>query len=139
MVNIKKKTSTEINSGQIFDKIAGLIEQARKKVATTINSEMVLLYWNIGKTIKEEIIKSDRAEYGKQIVNALSSQLTQRYGKGFSEKSLWHIVKFYETYPILSAMQRELQGLSWTHIKSIIYLDDELKRKFYATLCLKEN
>jgi len=123
----------------LFDKISDLIEQARKRVATTINQEMVLLYWNIGKTIKEEIIKSDRAEYGKQIVNALSTQLTERYGKGFAKQSLWHMVKFYETYPILSAVQRELQGLSWTHIKSILYLNDELKRKFYATLCQKEH
>ena len=57
----------------LFDKISGLIEQARRKVATTINQEMVLLYWNIGKTVKEEIIKSDRAEYGKKIVNSVSS------------------------------------------------------------------
>ena len=126
-------------SENIFDRISGLIEQARRRVATTINQEMVFLYWNIGKTVKEEIIKSDRAKYGKQIVHALSGELVQRYGKGFAEQSLWHMVKFYETYPILSALQRELQGLSWTHIKSIIYLNDSLKRKFYATLCQKEH
>ena len=99
-------------SNIIFDRIASLIEQARKNVATTINEEMVLLYWNIGKTIKEEIMESDRAAYGKQIVQSLSTQLTQRYGKGFAEQGLWHMVKFYDTYPILSAMRRELQGLS---------------------------
>lgn len=126
-------------SAQVFDKIAILIEQARQRVATTINQEIVILYWNIGKIIQEEIIKSKRAAYGKQIVNSLSSLLTQRYGKGFAEQSLWHMVKFYEIYPILSAVQRELQGLSWTHIKSITYLNDDLKRKFYATLCLKEH
>jgi len=126
-------------SNGLFDKISGLIEHARKRVATAINQEMVVLYWNIGKTIKKEIIKSDRAEYGKQIIHALSGELTQKYGKGFAEQSLWHMVKFYDTYPILSAVQRELQGLSWTHLKSIIYLNDDLKRKFYATLCLKEH
>ena len=55
-------------SRDIFEKIAGLIEQARRRVATTINEEMVLPYWNIGKIIKEEIIKSKRAEYGEKIV-----------------------------------------------------------------------
>ncbi|MGQ9608761.1 MAG: DUF1016 N-terminal domain-containing protein [bacterium] len=133
-----KRNEFEKTSEQAFNKIADLIERARRKVVTTINHEMVLLYWNIGKTIKEEIIKSNRAEYGKQIVHSLSGELTQKYGKGFAEQSLWHMVKFYETYPILSAVQRELQGLSWTHIKSIIYLNDDLKRKFYTTLCLKE-
>jgi len=62
MSNIEKREN-------LFDKISGLIEQARRKVATTINQEMVLLYWNIGKTIKEQIIKLDRAEYGKQILH----------------------------------------------------------------------
>ncbi len=128
----------EINSDQIFDKIAGLIEQARKKVATTINSEMVLLYWNIGKTIKEEIIKSDRAEYGKQVVNALSLQLSQRYVKGFSAQNLWYMIQFYETYPILHAMRGELDGLRWTHIRELLPIKDNLNRKFYATLCVKE-
>ncbi|HOW02537.1 MAG TPA: PDDEXK nuclease domain-containing protein [Caldisericia bacterium] len=135
----KSKELTEISSTQVFDKISELIEQARKRVAVTINQEMVVLYWNIGKTIKKEIIKSDRADYGKQIVQSLSEELSHNYGKGFSEQSLWHMVKFYETYPILSAVRRELQGLSWTHIKSIIYLNDDLKRKFYATLCQKEH
>jgi hypothetical protein len=75
-------------SNIIFDRIASLIEQARKNVATTINEEMVLLYWNIGKTIKEEIMKLKRAEYGEKIVQSLSAQLSQRYGRGFSAQNL---------------------------------------------------
>ncbi len=122
----------------VFDRIAGLIEQARRRVATAINQEMVMLYWNIGKTIKEEVIKSDRAEYGKQIVQSLSAQLTQKYGKGFSSQNLWYMVQLYEIYPILHAVRGELQGLSWTHIREILPIKDNLKRQFYATLCQKE-
>ncbi len=81
-----------VGSKDIFEKISVLIEQARRKVAITINEEMVLLYWNIGKTIKEEIIKSDRAEYGKQILQSLSGELTQKYGKGFSPQNLWYMI-----------------------------------------------
>ena len=100
----------------IFKEISGLIERARRKVAAAINEEMVVLYWNIGKTIKEEIMKSDRAEYGKQILQSLSGELTQRYGRGFSVQNLWHMVKFYETYPILSAVRREF-SVQTTHLK----------------------
>ena len=132
MNNIEKR-------GNLFDKISGLIEQARRKVATTINQEMVLLYWNIGKTIKDEIIKSDRAEYGKKIVNSVSSLLVSNYGKSFSARNLWFMVQFYETYPILHALRRELEGLSWTHIITLLPVKDELKREFYATICLKEH
>lgn len=127
-----------VKKENLLGRISTLIEQARKKVALTINEEMVILYWSIGKTIREEIIKSNRAEYGKQILQVLSGELTLKYGKGYSGQSLWHMVKFYETYPILSALRREFKGLSWTHIKTIIYLNDDLKRQFYATLCQKE-
>jgi len=80
-----KKNENDIN---LFEKITGLIEQAKKKVAVTINQEMVILYWNIGKIIKEEIMKSDRAEYGGQIVNELSSKLIPGFGRGFSPQNL---------------------------------------------------
>ena len=121
----------------LFDKISGLIEQARRKVATTINQEMVLLYWNIGKTIKEKIIKSDRAEYGKQTVNSVSSLLVSNYGKSFSTRNLWYMVQLYEIHPILHALRGEFEGLSWTHIRTLLPIKDELKREFYATLCFK--
>lgn len=126
-------------SNHLFNKVSGLIEGARRKVATAINQEMVLLYWNIGKTIKEEIMKSKRAEYGEKIVQSLTAQLTQRYGKGFSEKNLWYMVQLYETYPILHALRGESEGLSWTHIRTLLPIKDNLKRQFYATLCQKEH
>ena len=123
----------------LFDKISVLIEQARRKVAITINEEMVLLYWNIGKTIKEEIMKSKRAGYGEKIVQSLTAQLTQKYGKGFSSPNLWFMVKLYDTYPILYAVRRELKGLSWTHIRTLLFIKHKLKREFYAILCQKEH
>ena len=77
-----KKTG---ESRGLFDEISGLIEQARRKVAAAINGEMSV------------IMKSDRVEYGKQIIHSLRGELTQRYGRGFSVQNLWHIVEFYET------------------------------------------
>ncbi len=135
----KNKGLSKIDYGGVFDKVADLIEQARQRVAITINQEMVLLYWNIGKTIKEEIIKSDRAEYGKQIVHSLSGELTLRYGKGYSVQNLWYMIKLYETYPILQSLLGEFKGLSWTHIINLLPIKDDLKRKFYAILCEKEH
>ncbi len=129
---------SKIEKGRnIFGKIATLIEQARKKVAAAINQEMVILYWDIGKTIKEEIIKSNRAGYGKQILQSLSEELIQRYGKGFSTQNLWHMTKFYEIFPILSAVRREFKGLSAEKDKEIIELlflkNDRIKVAEYLT------
>ncbi len=115
-----------------------LIEQSRQNVASTVNAELTLLYWNIGKRINQEILKGNRAEYGKQIIATLSQHLITEYGKGWSEKQLRHCLRFAETFPdfeIVSAVRRQL---NWTHIKTIIYIDDELKRSFYIEICKLE-
>ncbi|MFH1824939.1 MAG: PDDEXK nuclease domain-containing protein [Candidatus Firestonebacteria bacterium] len=139
VVKSRKMTVRSRNQPGLFDKISGLIEQTRQRVATTINHEMVILYWNIGKTIKDEIMKSKRAEYGEKIVQSLTAQLTQKYGRGFSAQNLWYMVQLYETYPILQSLLGEFKGLSWTHIINILPIKDNLKRQFYAVLCQKEH
>ncbi|MFA5031909.1 MAG: PDDEXK nuclease domain-containing protein [bacterium] len=135
---MKNLNKIEKNKG-LFDKISGLIELAKRKIAVTINEEMVILYWNIGKNIREEIIKSDRAEYGKQIVQSLTAQLVPVYGRGFSKRNLWYMIQLYEAYPIFRALLGEFEGLGWTHIITILPIKDNLKRRFYATLCIKEH
>ncbi|MBM4347394.1 MAG: DUF1016 domain-containing protein, partial [Deltaproteobacteria bacterium] len=110
-------------------------EEARQDVARQVNSALVLLYWRVGKRIHQDILKEKRAEYGEQIVSAVSRELAVEFGQGFSEKNLWHMVRFVEAFPneeIVSALRRQL---SWTHFKQIIYLDDPLKRDFYAEMC----
>jgi predicted nuclease of restriction endonuclease-like (RecB) superfamily len=123
---------------RLLGDIRPLIEAAREQTARAVNSTMVGLYWHIGKRIREDLLREKRAGYGEQIVSALATRLTMEYGRGFSDKSLWHMVRFAEVFPdepIVSALRREL---SWTHFKEIIYLDDPLKREFYAELCRAE-
>jgi phosphoribosylformimino-5-aminoimidazole carboxamide ribonucleotide (ProFAR) isomerase len=64
--------------------------EARQRTAVAINTEITLLYWQIGHRINTEILQGQRAEYGKQIVVSLSKQLTQAYGKGWSERQLYY-------------------------------------------------
>ncbi|MDD5616018.1 MAG: PDDEXK nuclease domain-containing protein [Candidatus Methanoperedens sp.] len=127
-------SSTVINQ-QLLGDLKLLIESSKARLAQTANVVLVSLYWNVGKRIKAEILGNERAQYGREIVSALGRQLTEEYGAGFSEKSLWHMIRFAEVYPdekIVSALRREL---SWTHFKEIIYIDDPLKRDFYAEMC----
>ena len=112
-----------------------LIEAARQHVAQTVNSTLVTLYWHIGHRIRQDILAKHRAEYGEQIVATLSRQLVPDYGKGFSEKSLWRMIRFAEGFPdeqIVAALRRQL---SWTHFRELIAFDDPLKRDFYAEMC----
>ncbi len=112
-----------------------LIAEARQDVARQVNSALVLLCRRIGKRIRRDILMEKRAEYGARIVSAVGRQLEKEFGRGFDEKSLRHMVRFAEAFPnerIVSALRRQL---GWTHFKRIIYLDDPLKRDFYAEMC----
>ncbi len=122
----------------LFSEIRQLIDAAKQRAAVAINAEITLLYWQVGDRIQTEILQGQRAEYGKQIIATLSQKLTQTYGKGWSEKQLRHCLHFAETFPdeqIVSALRRQL---SWTHIKTLMYFDDPLKRNFYIEICCLE-
>jgi predicted nuclease of restriction endonuclease-like (RecB) superfamily len=122
----------------LFDTIATLIKESRHRVSVTVNSELALLYWHIGKTIKKEVLKEKRAEYGKQIIEELSAKLTEFFGKGWGEKHLNHCLRSAVTFSedeILYAVRRQL---SWTHLRTIMYIENEIQREFYIELCIQE-
>jgi predicted nuclease of restriction endonuclease-like (RecB) superfamily len=121
--------------GPLLADVRGLIHSARESVAQAANSGLTFLYWQVGNRIRHEILKEQRAEYGARIVSALGRQLEREFDRGFSEKSLRHMIRFAEVFPdeqIVSALRRQL---GWTHFKAIIYQDDPLKRDFYAEMC----
>jgi predicted nuclease of restriction endonuclease-like (RecB) superfamily len=128
----------EPSNPELLGDIRSLIEQSRQQLANTVNSALTLLYWQIGQRIHSEVLQGERASYGEQIVAALSRQLEADYGRGFSVKNLRHMLRFAEVFPdiqIVSAVRRQL---SWTHFRSLIYIDDPLKRDFYLQMCQQE-
>ena len=134
-ITVKKENSPQKSDEMLISEIRSLIEQTRSRVAQTVNSALVLMNWHIGKRINDEILQNKRAEYGKEIVASLSRQLTFDYGKGFTRQNLFHMMRFAEAFPdfeIVSALSRQL---SWTHFRQIIYIEDNLKRDFYAEMC----
>ncbi len=122
----------------LVTKVATLIGTAQGFVAKAVNKGMVLLYWNIGKTVQEEIIKSDRAQYGKRIVQKLSAQLVNDFGKGYGERNLWRMLSFFEAFPDNSIVTTMSSQLSWSHIVEILKQKDQLKKAFYITMCSNE-
>ena len=105
---------------QFFQEIKGLIEESRQKVSVTVNKTLTMLYWQIGKRINEEVLKGDRAEYGKQIVATLSHQLTQEYGKGFSRSALNRMCLFNTAFPDSGISATLSDKLSWPHFIELI-------------------
>jgi predicted nuclease of restriction endonuclease-like (RecB) superfamily len=112
-----------------------LIHAARAQTAQAINAGLTLLYWQIGQRIRRDILREQRAEYGEKIVATLSQQLSAEFGRGYSERNLANMVRFAEVFPDPKILQSLIAKLGWTHFQQIIYLDDPLKRDFYAEMC----
>lgn len=122
----------------IYKEIAVVINSSKNKVASAINSEMIILYWSIGKIIKTEILDDERAEYGKSIINSLSKELTVNYGKGYSQANLFNMVRLYDMIESYEILQTLSVKLSWSHLLKLITINDSLKREFYITICINE-
>jgi len=124
-----------IPSRALLGDLRQMILAARQEVARTVDAGLVTLYWHIGQRVRRDILQLKRAEYGKGIVSALGRQLSAEFGRGFDEKSLRHMLRFAEAFSderIVSALRRQL---TWTHFKTLAYVEDDLKREFYAEMC----
>ncbi|MCK4249430.1 MAG: hypothetical protein KAV18_04875 [Candidatus Omnitrophica bacterium] len=101
----------------LLDDLRQMIKKTQHQVATAVNVALVMLNWNLGKRIWREIMGEKRAAYGRQIVDAVSRQLTLEYGSGYSRANIFHMIRFIQTFPdekIVYALSRQL---SWTHFK----------------------
>jgi predicted nuclease of restriction endonuclease-like (RecB) superfamily len=138
--------------------VTSILDQARSNVVRSVNTNMVLAYWMIGREILLELQGGEaRAKYGKRLVESLLQQLTERFGAGFSEQSLQNFRRFYQVFPeridFSSPSGRESDGagsecqihslpgselvcdfslqLSWSHYRALMRVSDEKARTFY--------
>lgn len=123
---------------KLLNSIIGLIDQTRHIVAKTVNQELTLLYWNIGKTINDDILKNDRADYGKKLIPTLSVALTDKYGVGFNKRNLQSFVKLNTVIEDVTILHTVCAKLSWSHIRNIIYIENPIKREFYIQMAIHE-
>ena len=130
----------EIENMEIVKNVIDLLENARKKVVTTVNQTMVLTYFEIGRMIVEEEQKGEnRAEYGKKILKILSKKLTEKYKKGFSLTNLKQIRSFYLVYSEKGQTVSDQFKLSWSHYVKLSRISNPDERKFYEIEAVKNN
>ena len=120
----------------LYNGIKELVEQSRNRVYKTINTEMINLYWNIGKMIVERQEKNPRAKYGDYLIENISKKLSLYFGKGFSIQNLRKMRQFYVCFPIRSTLSSEL---SISHYFELIRIKEEEKRNFYMQECINSN
>ena len=136
--NSKQIVSPSVSQSLIED-LRQIIEQARGHVAATANYAQTMMYWHIGERINREVLGNQRAEYGKQIVSAVSTQLQAEYGKkGFEPRSIWRMMQFAQEFPDEQIVATVSTQLSWSHVIEILPLKDNIQREFYLTLAASE-
>jgi len=129
---------SNIRNNNLFEQIKNLIEQTKQNVAISVNSSLTMMYWEIGNKINQDILKNQRAEYGKEIVVTLSRQLQDNFGKGFDEKNLRRMMQFANAIEKQKVVTLSRQ-LSWSHFLALLPLQESLKIEFYAQMSIVQN
>lgn len=123
------------NNNELYEQIRNILLTSRQKAYSAVNEAMVKAYWLIGKTIVEdEQNGNNRAEYGKETLQFLSTKLTEEFGKGFSVRTLQQLKKFYVVYPNTNALRSQL---NWTHYRNLIKVKSDEARSWYEEETIK--
>lgn len=128
------KKKVIVSDKAVYQNIRTILVTARQKVYTAVNSTMVEAYWEIGRQIEQAV--GDRAEYGKGLLQFISTELTAEFGKGFDETNLRKMRQFYQVFPIRDALRLEL---SWTHYRLLMKIDNTQRRDFYLKESAESN
>jgi predicted nuclease of restriction endonuclease-like (RecB) superfamily len=129
------RSRSEPAPANLLEDLRGLIQSTRAGIAHAVNSALVILYWEVGHRIRTEVLKSERAAYGEQIVPTLSAQLVPDFGDGFSARNLFRMIRFAEVFPDREVVLSLSSRLGWSHFVELLQLKDPLQRDFYAEMC----
>ncbi len=130
--------SPDVASDALFGDVTELIERARARAASAVNTELVMLYWSIGRRVREDVLGGERAEYGSRTVQRLSEQLTQCYGRGWSRQNIERMMRFAEWIPDIQKCSPLAGKLTWTNIGELLTISEQPKRDFYLAMCAHE-
>lgn len=134
----------------VLDEVVVLLEASRRASSRSINAIMTATYWDIGRRIVElEQSGNLRAEYGKELITRLSTDLSRQFGRGFKKSNLFQMRSFYLTYPDMlpgglewrrSDIFQTLSGkfpLPWSHYVKLLGVKKPEARTFYETASLQ--
>jgi predicted nuclease of restriction endonuclease-like (RecB) superfamily len=135
-MSLQRKNQPVRRYRKLLTDIGFSIERAKQNAAVTINHELVRVNWEIGKHIVVfEQRGNEKAEYGSELLNRLSHDLKIKFGRGFSRRNVLDMRRFYIEYPIWQSLTAKL---SWTHLVSLLSIDDMAARNFYIEQSLSE-
>jgi predicted nuclease of restriction endonuclease-like (RecB) superfamily len=132
-----KRTEENNSYSGLKTQISALLLLGREQAGRAVNTILVQTYWQIGRHIVEfEQSGKDKAEYGSELLDRLSRDLSLEFGKGFSRSNLIYMRKFFLAFQKSETLSHKL---SWSHYFEILKADSELEISFYTKQCEKEN
>ena len=123
----------------LFSDLCDIINGAKSKVATYLNTEICMTNWYVGKRIKEDVLYNQRAEYGKKILQDIADRLTEKFGQGWRYQKLQQCVRAAYIFTEEEIMYALRTQLTWTHLRSLMAVKDPLARSFYVEMCRLEH
>ena len=117
---------------KVYQEVHAILDEAKSKIYEAANNIMTYAYWNVGKRIIEQEQKGNRkAKYGSYLIKRLSQELSDEYGTGFSVANIRNCRQLYLTFPKESYGYSLIGKIHWSHLRTIMRLDDEEERNFY--------
>jgi len=129
---IEKNVPHINDENQVFSNISHIIEKRKFNAVSSANSQVIVMFWEIGKYINLNILEDTRADYGKKILSTVSTKLVTQYGQPFVEANLYRMKRFATVFPDINAIVDFVPFLSWSHFCEIMRIKDEQARLFYA-------
>lgn len=124
--------SSRLAKRELFTRASEVIEEGQATAARQANLALTLTFWRLGRLVSEEMLGSERAAYGEQIITSLGQQLVERYGRSYEEKNLRRMIQFAQKFPDEQIVVSLGRQLSWTHFRALLPLKSSEARIFYA-------
>jgi len=129
---IVSQNTNIINESALFEKVSAIIENRKYRAQIAANSEVTLMFWEVGKYINSVLLGGERAEYGKKIVATLSAQLIVKYGKSFEVKNLRRMIQFAVRFNDIEIVVPLARQLTWSHFIALLPLKTDEAFMYYA-------
>jgi predicted nuclease of restriction endonuclease-like (RecB) superfamily len=118
---------------ELLEDVLQLIEQSKHSIASYARGEANYLFWSIGKAINDDVLNNERADYGKQIVSRLATQLRSHgYGRSYEVRNIRRMMQFATQFPDWEIVSPFATHLSWSHIVELLPLKGTEAKLFYA-------
>jgi predicted nuclease of restriction endonuclease-like (RecB) superfamily len=120
---------------KLFQDVKTLVLTARQNAYRAVDSERVLLNWQVGQRIRTDILQNQRAEFGKQVIKNLAERLVIEFGNSYNRYNLWLYVRLATEFSDIQIVDALRQLFTWTHLRIFLRIEDDLKRRFYMQIC----